>query len=83
MAGLYDNVHAADDRLRTIVERIERLNEESDALKADIKEVYSEAKSDGYCSKTIQQVIKERLKTENERSEQISMFDLYWERVHG
>tara|TARA_R110000737_G_scaffold125041_2_gene157514 strand:+ start:7408 stop:7659 length:252 start_codon:yes stop_codon:yes gene_type:complete len=83
MAGIYDNVHAADDRLRTIVERIERLNEESDALKADIKEVYSEAKSDGYCSKTIKQVIKERLKTENERSEQISMFDLYWERVHG
>jgi len=77
------NSTAADDRLRTIVERIERLNEEADALRADIKEVYSEANSAGYCSKTIKQVIKERAMDANERSEQISMFDLYWERIHG
>ena len=72
----------ADERLRTIVERIEQLNAEADALKEDIKEDYSEANGAGYCTKTIRRVIAERKKDENERSEQISMFALYWERVH-
>ena len=73
----------ADKRLRSIVERIERLNAEADALKADIKEVYSEAKGSGYCTKTLKKVIAERKKDESERTEQMSMFELYWERVHG
>lgn len=73
----------ADERLRSIVERIERLNAEADALKADIKEVYSEAKGSGYCTKALKKVIAERKKDESERTEQMSMFELYWERVHG
>ena len=73
----------ADKRLRSIVERIERLNAEADALKADIKEVYSEAKGSGYCTKALKKVIAERKKDKSERTEQMSMFELYWERVHG
>ena len=77
-----DSNAIADERLRTIVEHIEILNAESDALKEDIKEVYSEANGAGYCTQTIRKVIAERKKDDNERSEQMSMFDLYWERVH-
>jgi len=78
-----DSNAIADERLRSIVERIEQLNAEADALKEDIKEVYSEANGAGYCTKTLRKVVAERKKDENERSEQMSMFELYWERVHG
>ena len=50
----------AADRLRSIVERIERLEEEKKALSADIKDVYSEAKSTGFDVKVLRAVIRLR-----------------------
>ena len=50
----------ARDRLRTIVERIERLEEEKTALSADIREVYSEAKGTGFDAKILRQIVRLR-----------------------
>lgn len=52
----------AKDQLRAIVERIERLKEEEDALKADIREVYAEAASNGYDKTALGQVVTLRRK---------------------
>ncbi len=73
---------ATDERLKTIVERIERLEEEKTALVSDIKEVYSEARGAGYDVKAIKQVVSQRKLDSIDRQEQISMFELYWDRVH-
>lgn len=68
----------AADRLRSFVEPVERLEEDKAAVMNDIKEVYAEAKGEGYDVKTLRQVVKERKKDRAERQEQLSMFDLYW-----
>lgn len=67
----------AADRLRSFVERIERLEEEKAALGADIREVYSEAKSVGFDSKIIRQVIRLRKLDGSDRREQEELLDLY------
>ncbi len=67
----------ARDRLRTIVERIERLEEERAALGADIREVYSEAKSGGFDAKILRQIIRLRKLDGNDRREQEELLDLY------
>ena len=50
----------AADRLRAFVQRIERLEEEKAAMAADIREIYAEAKGDGFDTKVLRQVIKRR-----------------------
>jgi len=67
----------AADRLRSIVQRIERLEEEKKALAADIKEVYAEAKSAGFETKVLRQVLKLRRMERAERQEQEALLDLY------
>lgn len=67
----------AADRLRSFVERIERLEEEKATLAADIREVYSEAKGTGFDAKIIRKVIAERKLEPSERAEQLELFDLY------
>ncbi len=67
----------AAERLRSFVERIERLEEEKAALGADIREVYSEAKSVGFDSKIIRQVIRLRKLDGSDRREQEELLDLY------
>lgn len=67
----------AQDQLRTIVERIERLEEEKAATAADIKEVYAEAKANGFDTKTLRQVIRIRKQDKAERQEQEAILDLY------
>lgn len=67
----------ASDRLRSIVERIERLEEEKKSIQDDIKEVYAEAKGTGFDPKTIRQIIKLRTMTQDERDEQEALLDLY------
>ncbi|GJL93564.1 DUF2312 domain-containing protein [Hyphococcus sp.] len=73
----------AGDRLRSFVERVERLEEEKAAIQNDIKEVYAEAKGDGYDVKTIRQVIRQRKMDPADRVEQLTMFDLYWDAIEG
>lgn len=50
-------MHMENNRLKAFVERIEKLNEEREAINADIKEVISEAKSDGFDAKILKKVI--------------------------
>lgn len=67
----------ARDQLRSVVERIERLEEEKAATAADIKEVYAEAKANGFDTKTLRQVIRIRKQDKAERQEQEAILDLY------
>jgi uncharacterized protein (UPF0335 family) len=67
----------AADRLRSIVERIERLEEERKALAGDIKDIFAEAKSAGFEVKVIKQIISIRKKEPAEVEEQETLLDLY------
>jgi len=67
----------AADQLRAYIERIEKLEEEKAALQADIKEVYDEAKANGFDTKIMRQVVRLRKMDENDRQEQEHMLDLY------
>ncbi len=67
----------AADRLRSIIERIERLEEERKALGSDIKDIYAEAKSAGFDVKVIRQLISIRRKEPAEVEEQESLLDVY------
>ena len=67
----------AQGQLRSLVERIERLEEEKKTIAADIKEVYAEAKGNGFDTKILRKVISLRKKEATEREEEQSMLDLY------
>ena len=67
----------AQGQLRSLVERIERLEEEKKTIAADIKEVYAEAKGNGFDTKVLRKVISLRKKEASEREEEQSMLDLY------
>lgn len=68
---------AAQGRLRTIIERIERLEEDKAAVVADIKEVFGEAKGEGYDTKALREVIKYRRQDKAKRQEMEAIVDLY------
>ncbi len=65
------------DRLRSFIERIERLEEEKAALTADIREVYAEAKGEGFDAKIMRQIVRLRKMDNNDRQEQEAILDLY------
>ena len=67
----------AQGQLRSIVERIERLEAEKKTIAGDIKEVYAEAKANGFDTKILRKVISLRKKEAAEREEEQSMLDLY------
>jgi uncharacterized protein (UPF0335 family) len=67
----------AAGQLKSLIERIERLEEEKGVLAADIREVYSEAKGNGFDTKIIRQVIRLRRLDTTERQEQDAVLDLY------
>ena len=67
----------AAHRLRSIVERIERLSEEKDALATDIKDIYAEAKSAGYDIKVLRQLIRERRQDAAEIEERETLLEVY------
>ena len=68
---------AAQGRLRTIIERIERLEEDKAAVMADQKEVYAEAKGEGYDVKILRKVIRLRKQDKAKRQEEDAILDLY------
>ncbi len=65
------------ERLRSIVERIERLEEEKKALSSDIKDIFAEAKSAGFDVKVLRAVIRLRKQEPAEVEEQETLLDLY------
>lgn len=67
----------ASDRLRLFIERIERLEEDKKAVMEDIKEVYAEAKGEGYDTKIMRQVIRLRKMENHDRQEMEALLDLY------
>ncbi|GAC1340809.1 MAG: DUF2312 domain-containing protein [Acetobacteraceae bacterium] len=67
----------AADRLRSLIERIERLEEERKALGSDIKDIYAEAKSAGFDVKVLRQLISMRKREPSEIEEHESLLDLY------
>jgi uncharacterized protein (UPF0335 family) len=73
----------APDRLKSIVQRIERLNEEKAGLADDIREIFSEAKSAGYDTRIIRKVIAIRKRDKAERAKEAELIDLYLDAVGG
>jgi uncharacterized protein (UPF0335 family) len=71
----------AMDRLKSIVERIERLAEERKALGSDIRDVFTEAKSAGFEPKVIRELLKLRKMDPDDLREQREMLDLYMHAV--
>lgn len=69
--------NVAADRLKSFIERIERLNEELDGIKADVKEVYSEAKGEGYDAKIIKMIVAIRKRDKKEIQEEQAVLDVY------
>ncbi|MCC7283773.1 MAG: DUF2312 domain-containing protein [Acetobacteraceae bacterium] len=67
----------AADRLRSIVERIERLEEEKKALAGDIRDIFQEAKSAGFDTKVLRQVLRLRRMDQAALQEQDTLLDLY------
>ena len=67
----------AQGRLRTIIERIERLEEDKAAIMADIKEVFAEAKGEGYDVKVLRKVLLLRKQDKAKRQEEEAILDLY------
>lgn len=67
----------AADRLRSLVDRIERLEEERKALSSDIKDIYGEAKSAGFDVKVLRQLIRLRKQEPAEIEEQETLLDVY------
>ena len=64
-------------QLKSIIERIERLEEEKKALADDIRDVYAEAKANGYDTKTLRAVVRIRKQDRAEREEQEALLDVY------
>ena len=66
-----------DDRLRLLIERIERLEEEKKGISDDIKDVFAEAKAVGYDTKIMKLVIKIRKQSRDDRAEQEALLETY------
>lgn len=73
--GVYDNIDS--NRLQSIVERIERLNQEKDAISSDIRDIFAEAKSAGFDAKILRAVIRLRKMNAADRDEQEALIDIY------
>jgi len=67
----------AGERLRSFIERIERLEEERKTLSADIREVYAEAKGNGFDVKTMRQIVRLRRLDKDDLDEQETLLDIY------
>jgi len=74
MTGLGDNVKA---QLKALVERIEKLEEDKKAIGEDIREVYTEAKGNGYDIAALRSIVRLRRKTPEERAEEQAVLDVY------
>jgi uncharacterized protein (UPF0335 family) len=67
----------AKDHLKAFVERIERLEEEKKTISDDVRDVYAEAKANGFDVKALRTIVRLRKQDENERKEQEAILDTY------
>ena len=73
----------AAGQLKSLIERIERLEEEKKGLADDIRDVYAEAKGNGFDPKIMRQVIRLRKMERDDRQEQEALLDLYMHALEG
>ena len=73
----------AQTQLKTIIERIERLEEDKAAVAADLKEVYAEAKGNGFDTKILRKVIRLRKQDKAKVQEEEALIDLYLSAIGG
>ena len=76
MSGASPDV-VAGEMLRAFIERIERLEEEKVAIADDIKEVYAEAKGNGFDTMVLRKIVSIRKQDQNERIEREALMELY------
>ncbi|MAW55010.1 MAG: hypothetical protein CMM69_06125 [Rhodospirillaceae bacterium] len=69
----------AGDRLRSLIERIERLEEEKETISVDVREVYAEAKATGFDPKVMRQIVRLRKMESDDRKEQEALLEIYKE----
>ena len=74
---------AAQGRLVSLIERIERLEEDKAAVSDDLKEVYLEAKGDGFDAKILRKVVRMRKQDKAKRQEEEALIDLYLSAIGG
>ena len=67
----------AKEQLRAIIERIERLEEEKKTISEDIRDVFAEAKGNGYDVKALRTIVRMRKQDANERQEQETILETY------
>lgn len=67
----------AKDQLRSIIERIERLEEEKAAIASDIRDIYAESKGNGYDVKALRTIVRMRKQDPNERAEAETVLESY------
>lgn len=70
-------------QVKSIIERVQRLQEEKRLIEGDIKEVYAEARSNGYDVKVLRAIVKHLGKDQDELSEFDALFDLYLQAFHN
>ncbi len=74
---------AAPGRLKSFIERIERLEEDKAAIMADLKEVFGEAKGEGFDTKIMRKVVRLRKQDTAKRQEEEAILDLYLSAIGG
>jgi uncharacterized protein (UPF0335 family) len=75
--------NSAGLRIKTIIERVERLEEEKEAIAADIKEVFAEAKGEGFDVKILRRIVRLRKQDTAKRQEEEALLDLYLSALEG
>jgi uncharacterized protein (UPF0335 family) len=73
----------AQGKLKSIIERIERLEEDKAAVANDLKEVYAEAKGEGFDTKILRKVVRLRKQDSAKRQEEEALIDLYISAIGG
>ena len=73
----YNTTNQTGEILKSFIERIERLEEEKASISADIREVFAEAKANGFDTKVLREVIKLLKMDSNDRAEKESLLDVY------
>jgi uncharacterized protein (UPF0335 family) len=77
ITGVTQMADATDDRLRLLIERVERLEEEKKGIADDIRDVYAEAKAVGYDAKIMRQIVRLRKMKPDDRAEMEAILDTY------
>ncbi len=74
---------SAPGKLKSLIERIERLEEDKAAVASDLKEVYAEAKGEGFDVKIVRKVVRLRKQDVAKRQEEEALLDLYLSAIGG